>query len=84
VYKEGNDWKPVTTTEPYGVARDQYNRVAFQPVTTSALRIEIQLQAKVYKKGTLGPPDGNYLDPDLTWYEGGVIEWRVNPPSQKR
>jgi hypothetical protein len=84
VYKEGNDWKPVTATEPYGVARDQYNRVAFQPVTTSALRIEIQLQAKVYKKGTLGPPDGNYLDQDLTWYEGGVIEWRVNPPSQKR
>jgi DUF1680 family protein len=80
VYKSGNDWKPVATTESYGMAKGQYNRISFQPVTTSALRIEIQLQAKVYKKGTLGPPDGNYLDQDLTWYEGGVIEWRVNPP----
>jgi len=40
--------------------------------------IEIQLAPKVYKKGTLGPPDGNYLSQDLTWYETGVIEWVVN------
>lgn len=81
VYKEGNEWRPVVTAESYGVAGDRYNRISFQPVTTSALRIEIRLQAKVYKKGTLGPPDGNYLDQDFTWFEGGVIEWRVNPPA---
>jgi DUF1680 family protein len=84
LYKEGNDWKPVVTSDSYAVAKDQYNKVSFQPVTTSALRIEIGLQAKVYRKGTLGPPDGNYLTQDLTWYEGGVIEWRVNPPAQRR
>jgi len=84
LYKEGNDWKAVATSDSYAVAKDQYNRVSFQPVTISALRIEIQLQAKVYRKGTLGPPDGNYLTQDLTWYEGGVIEWRVNPPAQRR
>jgi len=84
LYKEGNDWKAVATRDSYAVAKDQYNRVSFQPVTTSALRIEIGLQAKVYRKGTLGPPDGNYLTQDLTWYEGGVIEWRVNPPARRR
>ncbi len=81
LYKDGSSWKPVATTAQYPVTKDQFDTVSFHPVTTSALRIEIQLQAKVYKKGTLGPPDGNYLTQDLTWYEGGVIEWRVNPPA---
>ena len=40
--------------------------------------MEIHLQPKVYQKGKLGPPDGNYLEEDLTWYEGGVIEWTVD------
>jgi DUF1680 family protein len=84
LYKEGNDWKPVVATDSYTVAKDQYNKISFQPVTTSALRIEIQLQAKVYRKGTLGPPDGNYLIQDLTWYEGGIIEWRVDPQEPRQ
>jgi DUF1680 family protein len=77
LFKDGNEWKPVTTSGVCGVAKDTFNRVAFQPVKTSGLRIEIQLAPKLYKKGTLGPPDGNYLAQDLTWYEGGVIEWIV-------
>jgi len=77
LYKDGNEWKPVTALGPHPVTGDQFNKVSFSPVTTSALRIEIQLQPKVYKKGSLGPPDGNYLTQDLTWYEGGVIEWRI-------
>lgn len=78
LYQDGGEWKPVRTSATFGVEKDKYNKVVFDPVTTSALRIEIQLQAKVYKKGRLGPPDANYLRDDLTWYEGGVIEWRVN------
>ena len=77
LYKDGNEWKPVAASEPYPAARDQFNKVSFAPVTTSGLRIEIQLHSKTYKKGTLGPPDGNYLTQDLTWYEGGIIERRV-------
>jgi DUF1680 family protein len=79
LYKDRNVWKPVQASDAYGVERDQYNKVAFTPVTTSGLRIEVELQGKVYRKGELGPPDANYLHEDLTWYEGGVIEWRVNP-----
>jgi DUF1680 family protein len=78
LYKAGKVWKPVSADGAYGVALDRFNRVSFEPVSTSALRLEIELQPKVYKKGTLGPPDANYLDRDLTWYEGGLIEWKVN------
>jgi hypothetical protein len=78
LYWEGGDWKPVQSKGPYPVARDQFNRLDFDPVLTSGLRIEIQLQGKLYKKGDLGPPDGNYLTEDLTWHECGIIEWRVN------
>jgi hypothetical protein len=79
LYKDGEVWKPVAASEPFGVAKDRFNRVSFQPVTTAALRIEITLAPKVYPQGTLGPPDGNYLREDLTWFECGLIEWRVNP-----
>ena len=79
LYREGNEWKPVEAPGAYPVEKDRFNRVSFQPIRTSGLRLDIQLQGKVYEKGTLGPPDGNYLNEDLTWYEGGVIEWRVNP-----
>jgi DUF1680 family protein len=78
LYKDGNDWKPVITSDSFPVAADQFIRVSFLPVTTSGLRIEIRLQEKLYKKGALGPPDGNYMAQDFTWYECGIIEWRVN------
>jgi hypothetical protein len=44
LYKDGEQWKPVETSDSYGVAPDRYNHVRFQPVTTSGLRLEVQLQ----------------------------------------
>ena len=44
LYKSGNEWKPVTATSPFGVARDAWNKLMFTPVTTSALRIELSMQ----------------------------------------
>ena len=43
LYKDGDTFKPVPNAA-YGVAKDQYNLVQFAPVTTSALKLEIQLQ----------------------------------------
>jgi hypothetical protein len=43
-YHDGSQWKPVTGVTEYGVKRDTYNRVAFTPVTTPALRLEVKLQ----------------------------------------
>ena len=44
LYKTGDEWRPVAATSPYGVDLDRLNRVAFTPVETAALRIEVQLQ----------------------------------------
>jgi DUF1680 family protein len=44
LYRDGEEWKPVETAEPYGIAKDQYNKLRFKPVTTSGLRIEAKLQ----------------------------------------
>ncbi len=44
LYRDGQDWKPVETTDAYGVAKDQYNKVAFKPVTTTGLKLEVKLQ----------------------------------------
>jgi hypothetical protein len=44
LYKDGNDWKPVQAAGPYGVDENKYNVVRFQPVKTSALRLEFQMQ----------------------------------------
>jgi DUF1680 family protein len=43
LYKDGEEWKPVETSGPYGVEKDRYNKVAFKPVTTSGLRLEVVL-----------------------------------------
>ena len=47
LYRDGNDWKPVAAKGEYGVKRDQYNRVEFEPLTTDGLRVEVQLQTDV-------------------------------------
>lgn len=51
-YKDGDRWQAVETAGEYGVARDQYNMVTFEPVRTTALRIEVQLQPD-YSGGVL-------------------------------
>jgi uncharacterized protein len=43
-YRDGEQWKPVETGSPYGIERDRFNRVTFAPVTTGALRLEVQSQ----------------------------------------
>jgi DUF1680 family protein len=44
LYKDGDQWKPVEATTPYGTVRDRFNKVTFAPVTTSALRLEVTSQ----------------------------------------
>ena len=44
LHKNGGHWLPVQTSDPYGVARDRYNRVRFAPVETQALRLEVTMQ----------------------------------------
>lgn len=44
LYRDGNNWKPVAATEQFGTKTDTFNSVSFAPITTTALRIEVQLQ----------------------------------------
>jgi hypothetical protein len=43
-YKDGEDWKPVETSSAYGVDKDKYNEIKFTPVTTTGLRLEVQMK----------------------------------------
>ena len=52
LYQDGDDWKGVRDASPYGVQKDQFNKVTFDAVTTSALRLEAKLQAD-YSAGIL-------------------------------
>lgn len=43
LYKQGEQWLPVETTEAYGVHINQYDTIHFKPVRATALRLEVQL-----------------------------------------
>ena len=43
LYKDGNNWVPIKSTTGYDLAKDKYNTVKFEPVKTTALRMEIKL-----------------------------------------
>jgi len=46
LYKDGNNWKQAPNLGEccYGVEKDKFNSVSFNPVQTIALRLEVQLQ----------------------------------------
>lgn len=46
LYRQGTEWTPVEVQGEYGVERDRFNKVAFRPVTTNGLRLEVTLQPK--------------------------------------
>lgn len=47
LYKAGGEWREVSSPSAYGVAKDQFNRTTFEPVTAEGLRVEVQLQDNV-------------------------------------
>ena len=52
LYKDDKDWKPVEKPSGYPITRDTFCEVTFQELTTSALRVEVQLE-KDYSGGIL-------------------------------
>ena len=45
MYRDGEQWKPVELTSgAYATTKNAFCRIDFKPVTTAALRIEVQLQ----------------------------------------
>ena len=44
LYRDGDEWTPVKTSAEFGTSKDRFVEVEFAPVTTDALRIEVELQ----------------------------------------
>jgi len=42
-YRDGEEWKEVRTSGAFGLEKDQFNEVAFEAVTTTAIKLEAQL-----------------------------------------
>ncbi|HEX3877243.1 MAG TPA: beta-L-arabinofuranosidase domain-containing protein [Bryobacteraceae bacterium] len=78
LYLDDNSWKPVRARGAYSVEKDRFNVARFDPVTTTALRLEIEPQTVQYKSGQVGPPDAMFLTADAAWREAGVLEWRIS------
>jgi len=43
LYRSGDQWLPIETRDMFGIAKDTYNTVRFNPVRTSAIRLEVVL-----------------------------------------
>jgi hypothetical protein len=74
---DGGSWKRVVIHGAYGVEKDRFNRVTFDPVKARAVRIEVEPQEIPYQAGRGGPPDAMPIKEDVVWREFGIIEWRV-------
>jgi hypothetical protein len=77
LYKDGEQWRPVTNRGGYAVEKDQFNAAHFDPVLTAAIRLEIEPKAVEYKSGQIGPPAAMFLNQDTQWREAGVLEFRI-------
>ncbi len=42
-YRENGQWKPVAETQRTGVSQDEWNFISFSPVTTDAIKVEVDL-----------------------------------------
>jgi len=44
LYKDGKQWKEISNAGSYDLEKDKFNNVRFDPVQTTSLRLEVQLQ----------------------------------------
>ncbi len=78
LYKDENRWEEVENPSAYGTELDKYNKVTFDPVTTTELRIVAQLQRPPADRKNLEEEKGpQIVDATRKGYSGGVIEWKV-------
>jgi hypothetical protein len=47
LWRDGEEWKPVAATGPFGVDLGRFERVEWTPVRTRALRLEVQCKPKL-------------------------------------
>ncbi|GAG37287.1 unnamed protein product, partial [marine sediment metagenome] len=74
---DSGEWKPVATHDPYDVVKNAFNTVGFEPVVTTAVRLEVEPETVSYEAGEIGPPAAMFISEHVDWREFGVIEWHV-------
>ena len=52
LWRDGGQWKPVQEATGFPVAKDRFNSALFAPVTTDAVRLDVQLK-KEFSGGIL-------------------------------
>jgi hypothetical protein len=77
LYLANGEWVTVAAERPYEVLLDAWNTMRFEPVATTAVRIEIEPRTVHYRAGEIGPPAAMFIDDEIDWRETGVIEWRI-------
>ena len=77
LYRDGDRWQPVVNLDRYAIEKSAFNRVRFEPVTTLAVRLEIEPATTHYRAGDIGPPDAMFIRDDIEWRECGLLEWRI-------
>jgi hypothetical protein len=68
LHQEGGQWKPVAARDAYGLQVETFGTVAFDPVRTIALRIEVTLPPEstaALAEWRVGPPPAPALPGDL-------------------
>lgn len=87
LYLDGENWKEVTPSHGYPVSADQLDEVEFAPVTTSALRIEVQLQkgatAGLYRwslngEGRTVAPIKDLLASETFRLQNDALSWTIS------
>jgi hypothetical protein len=77
MYKKGNRWEEVHNLSPYGTEENRYNRVEFEPVTTTELKMVVRLRRPEAGDGSSGQKSRQAPEAAQRGYSGGVIEWKV-------
>jgi Family of unknown function (DUF5695)/F5/8 type C domain len=87
LYRDGSDWKEVTSFGGFPVKADQLTSVEFSPISTSALRIEVQLEdgatAGLFKWGINGEgrkvsPITDLLAKESFHLEANALVWTIS------
>jgi hypothetical protein len=77
LYKDGDEWRAVNNLGAYDIAKDAFNAVRFETVTTTAVRLEVEPVTTHYAAGEIGPPEAMFIAEAIDWREFGLLEWRI-------
>ncbi len=71
LYRDGTEWKPVATKDPYALVTDTANTVSFAPMKTDSLRLEADLH-DAFLDPYLAVPNAKSAK-----VSAGILEWKV-------